>query len=702
MTSWKQRWFCGGLAMILGGCPSFAEADPYLWLEEIDGDKALAWVEARNSATLTKMKADPAYQALYDQALAVLDSDSRIPDVDVQGRFLYNFWKDAHHPRGIYRRTHLEEFRKVSPEWQTVLDIDALSKKEGKTWVFKGMKCLRGSETHCLVFLSEGGGDTVELREFDAEKKAFVTDGFRLPASKMRVGWMDEDTVFVGTDFGEGSLTDSGYPRISKLWRRGTPLTEAKTLLEGSQKSVSVGAFRMRSDEGNVDIVQESTSFWTTVHYQLVDGQLKHLDIPESAVIEGLYRGRLLISLKQDWQLGTTTYREGSVLIADPTALRGGPGKVEVLVEPTERAIVEDVSATERAILVTMLEDVTGRLYRYEQADDGGWKKSLVALPDHGSISVSTIDVDHDAYFVEYEGFTTPPTLFRVSGPDSRVERLKSQEPTFDGRRFEVRQHFATSSDGTRIPYFVVLAKETKMNGKNPTHIFSYGGFRNSLVPSYSGSYEHLSGAYGKLWLERGGVFVLANIRGGGEFGPAWHQAALLENRHKSYEDFEAVAEDLIARKITSPGHLGIEGRSNGGLLVGATLTRRPELYGAVVCGAPLLDMKRYHRLLAGASWMAEYGDPDDPEMWSYIRTYSPYQNVKKEMDYPPVFFYLSTRDDRVHPGHARKMAAKMIDLGYEVAYYENTEGGHHGSSTNEQLARRLALSYTHLWSQLR
>ena len=703
MNAWDQGWLCGALMMVLGSSAALAEVDPYLWLEEVDGDKALAWVEERNAATLKKMKSDEAFQGLYDQALAALDSESRIPEVDVEGRYLYNFWKDEHHPRGIYRRTSLEEFRKASPKWQIVLDIDTLSEKEDKAWVFKGMNCLDGSERHCLVFISVGGGDTVEMRELDSEKLKFVEGGFRLPASKMQVSWMDEDTVFVGTDFGEGSLTDSGYPRISKAWKRGTALAEAKTLLEGDRKSVSVGAFRLRSDEGDIDIVQESKSFWTRERYQLVDGKLHRLELPESAVIEDIYRGRLLISLKKDWQIGNRTHVAGSVLIADPAALQGGEGKIESLIEPSGRAVIEGVSATSKAILVTMLEDVTGQLYRYEQHEDNGrWKKSRVGPPDHGSISISSIDDDNDAYFVEYEGFTTPPTLFRVAGPDSRVERLKSQEATFDGERFDIRQHFATSVDGTRIPYFLVLAKGTEMNGKNPTHIFSYGGFRNSLVPSYSGSYEHLSGAYGKLWLERGGVFVLANIRGGGEFGPTWHQAALLRNRHKAFEDFEAVAEDLILRKITSPEHLGIEGRSNGGLLVGAAFTRRPELFGAVVCGSPLLDMKRYHRLLAGASWMAEYGDPDDPEMWSYLRTYSPYQNLKEDMDYPAVFFYLSTRDDRAHPGHARKMAAKMIDLGYEVDYYENMEGGHHGSTTNEQLALRLALAYTHLWRELR
>jgi prolyl oligopeptidase len=344
---------------------------------------------------------------------------------------------------------------------------------------------------------------------------------------------------------------------------------------------------------------------------------------------------------------------------------------------------------------------VRGRLYRYEPAENGGWQRRAIPFPDHGSLGVMTVDDEKGDLFVRFETFTTPPALYHVPAADPKPALLMSQEPTFDGGRFEVSQHWATSADGTRVPYFMVARKGLELDGTNPTHIFSYGGFRVPLTPSYSGSYEPLHGAYGKLWLERGGVFVLANIRGGGEFGPAWHSAALLENRVRSFEDFEAIAEDLIARRVTSPQHLGIEGRSNGGLLVAATMLRRPDLYGAVICGVPLADMKRYHRLLAGASWMAEFGNPDDPQHWAFIREYSPYHNLEAGKDYPAVFFFTSTLDDRVHPGHARKMGAKMEALGYEVWYYENIEGGHGGSVTNEQLAFRVAQAYAHLWNQL-
>jgi prolyl oligopeptidase len=389
--------------------------------------------------------------------------------------------------------------------------------------------------------------------------------------------------------------------------------------------------------------------------------------------------------------------------VADTGALhQDGTGVIDILVEPSETTVVESVATTDETVLVTVLENVRGKIYHYQPGPEGIWQHEVVAFPDNGALQITSTDDKTGNFFASYESFTSPPALYYVASSDWQPQKIKSQAPSFDGDRYLTQQYFAVSADGTRIPYFVVQPKELELNGRNPTHIFSYGGFRNSLTPSYSGSYEALSGAYGKLWLDRGGVFVLANIRGGGEFGPQWHASVLKENRYKAFEDFEAVAEDLVRRKITSPQHLGIEGRSNGGLLVGATMTRRPDLYGAVICGVPLLDMQRYHKLLAGASWMAEYGDPDIPEQWAYISQYSPYHNLQSGVEYPAVFFYTSTRDDRVHPGHARKMAARMQALGQETWYYENLEGGHGGSSTNDQLAYRLALAYTHLWTQLR
>ncbi len=676
--------------------------DPYLWLEDVDSDRSLDFVKGLNNDTAQQLKKSRLYKSLHEDALSVLDSDSRIPQVNYQGSYLYNYWRDQSNPRGVYRRTTTDEFRKAEPDWETILDMDAFNEGTDKNWVFKGMSCLSPDYVKCLAQMSPGGGDAIEIREFDMNSKSFIEDGFTLPVAKTQASWRDENSLYVGTDFGEDSLTTSGYPRIVKLWQRGTDLSEATTLHEGDTKSVSVSAFRMRDDAGDIDLIYEGTSFWTTDIYQWLDGKMHKLQIPDSASMSGYFQGRLLMSLKQDWSVDGSDYPAGAVLIADPSRLRGESGKIEMLVKPDERTVIESVTTSKQGILVTLLKDVVGELKRYEPDDDGGWIIRDIPFPANGAINVISIDEETGNFFANYQSFITPPTLYQVNGPDWRPVSVKNQAESFDADQYTVRQYFAISEDGTKVPYFVVMNKDTEFNGSNPTHIFSYGGFRNSLTPSYSGSYENLYGAYGKLWLDRGGVFVSASIRGGGEYGPAWHQAALLKNKHKSYEDFEAVAMDLIERRITSPKHLGIEGRSNGGLLVGATMTRRPDLYGAVICGVPLLDMKRYHKLLAGASWMAEFGNPDDADMWDYIKTYSPYQNLKPDTEYPATFFYTSTRDDRVHPGHARKMAARMQEYGYPVWYYENLEGGHGGSSTNEQLATRLALSYAHLWKHLK
>ena len=691
------------LACLATASPLWAADDPYLWLEGVDDEKALDWVRAENAATAERLASQPLFDELYAQAKTILNASSRLPNVYQEEGWLYNFWRDDANPRGLFRRTSLEKFATDDPEWEVVIDIDALSRKEDRQWVFKGMNCLAKRPEHCLVRLSPGGGDAVVTREFNSVDKTFVEGGFYLPLAKGAASWIDADTVFVSTDFGEGSMTDSGYPRLVKRWQRGTPLADASLVYEADVSSVSAGAFVLHSAGDDIEMVRDGKTFWTAQRYQLIDGKKQLLELPLSATVNGAFQGRLIISLKEDWQRSDTTFKQGAVLIADTAALyKDGKGVIDVLIEPSDTTVVQSVTTTDATILVTVLENVRGKIYRYSPGPEGSWKNELVAFPDNGALEIISTDDATGNFFARYESFTSPPALYYVASADWTPQKVKSQAPSFDGDRYQTEQYFATSADGTRVPYFVVLSKDAKRDGNNPTHIFSYGGFRNALTPSYSGSYENLSGAYGKLWLDRGGVFVLANIRGGGEFGPQWHAAALKENRHLAFEDFEAIAEDLFKRKITSPKHLGIEGRSNGGLLVGATMTRRPELYGAVICGVPLLDMQRYHKLLAGASWMAEYGDPDVPEEWDYISKYSPYHNLSSEVDYPAVFFYTSTRDDRVHPGHARKMAAKMEAMGQEIWYYENLEGGHGGSSTNDQLAYRLALAYTHLWTQLK
>jgi prolyl oligopeptidase len=674
--------------------------DPYRWLEDIDGANALEWVREQNARTKALLEADPRFEQLHAEALAALNAETRVPALAMRGEYLYNLWQDGSHPRGIYRRTTLAELRKSTPAWETVLDIDALSAREGTNWVLKGMSCLPPEYRRCLVSLSPGGGDAVEVREFDLVEPGFPEEGFFLPVAKSNVAWRDDDSIYVGTDFGRGSMTTSGYPRIVKLWRRGEPLAEARTLYTGDPRSVSASATRIRTDGGDIDLVNEATSFWTNRRLHLLDGELHELEIPETAVVVGGFDGRLVISLKENWAVGARTFPEGSVVLASPESLHAQAEDVELLFRPGDRQVVEEVTTTSEAIIVTILDNVRGRLIRFEEVD-GAWIQRSLPFPENGTITVRTNSDETGELFVEYESFTTPPTLYRVAGPEWKPERILGQTPTFDGSRFEVAQYWATSKDGTEVPYFVVMPKNLERDGRNPTHIFSYGGFRSALTPSYSGSYEKLFGAYGTMWLERGGVYVVANIRGGGEFGPAWHTGALRENRPKSFEDFEAIAEDLIRRKITSSEYLGIEGRSNGGLLVGATMTRRPDLYGAAIIGVPLADMRRYHELLAGASWIAEFGDPDDPDDWAFIREYSPYHNLEEGVNYPPAFVFTSTRDDRVHPGHARKLVARLLDLDQEVYYYENLEGGHGGSVTNEQMAYRIALAFTHLWREL-
>ncbi len=674
--------------------------DPYQWLEEIDSPRALAWVAQQNEATAKRL-AGPDYDALYRDALTVLDSSSRIPEVTQRGKYVYNLWKDRDHPRGLYRRATVAEFSREPVQWETVLDVDALAKAEGKPWAFGGAIWLAPENQRCLIHLSPGGGDASEIREFDAVKLAFVDGGFVAPSAKMRVAWCDADTLYIGTDFGPGSLTSSGYPRVVKRWTRGTPLSAASTLYEGGTDSVGAAARRLRSSGGEIHLISEELTFWTSKHFQILDGKLSPLALPPTATVLDAFRGRLVVWLKDDWTFAGTTYAAGSVVLADPSVLRGEKGSVELILAPSAHEVIEAVEVTATGIFIATLDNVRGRLQRFKPGQ-AGWTRETIAFPDNGALKIMSTDEDTGEAFVEFESFTVPPTLYHVAANGAEPTKLKAQAPAFDGDRFEAKQYWATSADGTKIPYFVVAAKGRKHDGTAPVWMFSYGGFEISLKPVYSGSYEDLHGAYGKLWLERGGVFVLANIRGGGEFGPAWHHAALKENHHKAFEDFEAVARDLFERDITAPAHLGIEGRSNGGLLVSSLMLRHPELYGAVVCGNPLIDMQRYQKLLAGASWMAEYGNPDLPADWAYIRDYSPYQKVQPGQALPPVMFYTSTRDDRVHPGHARKMAAKMEAMGYSVDYYENTEGGHHGSVTNEQLATRLARTYEFLWMHVK
>jgi prolyl oligopeptidase len=673
--------------------PALAQEDPYLWLEEIEGARALDFAREHNEHTLTRLTAHPLYETIYDRNLEILNSDERIPSPSQMGEFVYNFWRDAEHVRGIWRRVGVDGYREAEPRWETVIDLDALAAEEGENWVWSGASCRYPEYDRCLVSLSRGGADATVVREFDLGERRFVDGGFALPEAKSDVGWRDRDSIFVGTDFGEGSLTDSGYPRLVRIWRRGTPLAAAETVFEGDRANVSAHGYRLWDGDDHYDLVVQATSFYTFNYFLFTGGEPRRLDLPEDADLVGVIDGQALVELKSDWSREDETLPQGALVATAIESLAAGPASFEVLFEPTATAFLAGVSRTRNTVVLDVLDKVVSRLVVLRRRASA-WQAEDLDVPGAGSIDIASTELESDRFYFAYTGFLTPPSLFEANagGGDSRP--IKSQPGFFDAGGMSVEQLEATSADGTRVPYFVVKPRDFEPNGRNPTLLYGYGGFEISETPSYSAT-------VGSGWLEHGGVFVVANIRGGGEFGPAWHQAALKENRQRAFDDFIAVAEDLVARDITLPEFLGIRGGSNGGLLVGAAFVQRPDLFNAVVCQVPLLDMRRYHRLLAGASWMAEYGNPDDPNDWTYISRYSPYQNVSAEADYPEIFFFTSTRDDRVHPAHARKMVARMQDQGHDVLYYENIEGGHGGAANLNQSALNQALFYVYLHDRL-
>ena len=671
-------------------------ADPYLWLEDVTGDKQLAWVHEQNARTEAELAGAPGFDKLQAEILAVLDSDAKIPYVGKRGEYYYNFWQDAQHERGIWRRTTLEEYRKDEPKWETLLDLDALNKAEGENWVWHGADCLRPDYTRCLVALSRGGADADVTREFDLTTKQWVEGGFERPEAKGDLGWIDLDTVYVATDFGPGSMTDSGYPRIVKEWKRGTPIESATVVYEGTAKDMAVGAGHDDTPGYERDFVRRAIAFYNDELYlRGDDGKLTKVDVPNSAQ-KSVQREWLGLELREPWEVGGKTYRAGSFIVTRFDDFMAGGREFDVLFEPTETTSLAGATMTKSQLVLNVLDDVKNKLSVVRHGADG-WTSTPLKVGDMelGTTSVGAVDADEsDAVWITTTNYLTPTTLMLAQQPGkAEPEVLKTMPVFFDASKDVIEQNFATSKDGTRVPYFIVHRKDQALDGSAPTLLYGYGGFEISLTPSYSGT-------VGKGWLEKGGVYVVANIRGGGEYGPRWHQAALKENRHRAYEDFAAVARDLVARKITSPQHLAAMGGSNGGLLTGNMLTQYPELFGAIVIQVPLLDMKRYSHLLAGASWMAEYGDPDTAD-WEYIKTFSPYQLFDPAQDYPATFIWTTTRDDRVHPGHARKMAAKMLAADKDVRYYENTEGGHGAGATNKQTARVWALNYTFLWNEL-
>jgi prolyl oligopeptidase len=678
-----------------------AQDDKYLWLEEVDGKKALEFVEKQNNATVAELTAEKDYQDIYNKNLEVLNSTEKIAYPTIHGNYAYNFWKDKDHVRGIWRRSLLESYTSGKPDWETLLDIDKLSETDGKKWVYKGSEGLYPDYNHFLIQLSDGGGDAVFIKEFDVNKKQFIKDGFSIDEAKGNAEYVDENTLLVSSDFGEGTMTTSGYARQVKLWKRGTLLKDAQLIYEVETTDVGAGSSILYDGDKHYTVLIKISSYLSGQLSVLLNNKIIPLDIPKDAAITTILYNRLIlqnnqfvIQLKSDWTVNKKTYTTGTLISLNFTELLKGNKDISVILKPDEYSSISGISTTKNKLLLNILTDVTSNLFVYSFTN-GNWTSQQVDAPKLGALDVVATSSLSDQYFFDFENFITPTTLYLGDASSNTFEPLHSLPAYFDASNLEVKQYKAKSKDGTMIPYFMVSRKDIKRDGTNPTLVYAYGGFELSERPRYRAT-------TGVSWLNKGGVYVLANIRGGGEYGSKWHLEAIKEKRQNAFDDLYAVSEDVIAKKVTSPKHLGAMGGSNGGLLVGVAFTQRPDLYNAIVCQVPLLDMQRYNKLLAGASWMSEFGNPDVPEEWAYIKKYSPYHNLKEDTDYPEVYFGTSTRDDRVHPGHARKMVAKMNDMGYKTYYYENTEGGHAGSSTNEQRATSDALTFSYLLKKLR
>ncbi|MXO75820.1 prolyl oligopeptidase family serine peptidase [Altererythrobacter aerius] len=676
--------------------PPAAEApaadDPYLALEDIHGAAALAKVEEWNARTMAALSADPRFEKDRAEARAILDDKSQIARPgQVFGDMVTNLWRDADHPRGIWRQATLASFNAGKPQWQTLIDVDALGKAEEQSWVWHGANCLAPDYNRCLVSLSPGGTDADVVREWDRRTRSFVEGGFTIPLAKSDASWLDADTLLVGTDWGPGAMTDSGYPRIVKRWTRGTPLAAATTIKEGAAGDIAVRGFSILDGDTRHAFVSQGTSFYASDTWLLRDdGSLVRTPVPDTADIQGVIGGRLIAYLNKPMD----AFPAGAVVswpIAE--ALAGRNPAPSLVFAPTGRQAVQSVATTDNAIWVALLDDVAGKIVTLRPSA-AGWSARTAALPANATLEMVSSDDARDTAYVIAQGFTLPPTLYAVSA-DGAARAVQSLPARFDAATVDVEQFFATSKDGTRVPYFVARKKGAAAPAAALIH--AYGGFRAAQTPTYLTSEPYRAGPLAKWWVEDGQVHVIANIRGGGEYGPAWHEDALREKRQNAYDDLYAVAEDLVARGLSTKGRIAVSGRSNGGLMAGVAVTQRPDLFGAAIIGSPLLDMKRYNKLLAGASWTAEYGNPDVAEDWAFISRYSPYQAVKPGIQYPPVFFYSSTEDDRVHPGHARKMAARLMEYGQPVYFHEYREGGHSVGADHAEDAVRAALLHAYL-----
>jgi prolyl oligopeptidase len=676
-----------------------AGGDPYIWLEDVSAPRSLAWVEGENKRSLAVLERDPRYATLHVEALALAQAKDRIPSPDFLNGDVYNFWQDADHVRGLWRRTTSEDYANATPDWSTVLDLDQLAKDEHANWVYKGHACALPQERLCLIALSDGGEDATTLREFDLETDRFVDGGFNLGHSKQGADWLDPDTILVSRDWGPGSLTASGYPFVVKVLHRGQTLSQAQMVFHGDPTDVRVDPQVLVDSQGRrAALILRGVSFFETETYLLGDHGADLLALPKKSSVEDLVAGRLIVNLKQDWTPtpGGKTFAQGSLVAIDLAAARADPDKLfpTLVWAPGPREALEEVSAVKDRLILTTLDNVRGRAYVLTPTPEGSWTQSRIDLPDNSAIGLVSTSRQDDRSFLSVSSFLKPTSLWLDDAWRGSVTEVKTLPPKFDASNLVTEQLEATSKDGTKVPYFVVHRKDIKYDGSNPTLLYAYGGFEISMTPNYSAN-------IGKLWLERGGVYVLANIRGGGEFGPAWHEAGLNVHRQRIYDDFAAVAEDLIARKITSPRRLGIRGGSNGGLLMGVEFEQHPDLWNAVIIDVPLLDMLRFEQIAAGASWVGEYGSVSNPAQRIFLASISPYNNLKPGVAYPEPFIFTTTKDDRVGPVHARKFAAKMEAMGLPFLYYENTEGGHSAGANLQEAAREQALEMTYLTRKL-
>jgi prolyl oligopeptidase len=687
------------LSMAMPAMAADAQDDPYIWLEKLDSPEAMQWVHAENDKTLSVLEKDSHFDGFYKDALAIAQASDRIPMPSLLGGKIYNFWQDADHVKGIWRRTDLQSYATATPNWSTVLDLDALSKQENANWVWKGEDCEELAERRCMIALSDGGEDAVTWREFDLKTATFVQGGFNLPRGKTRVAWQDKNTLLVAREWNPGELTTSSYPYIVKRLKRGQSLDKAQEVYRGTPNDGGYGvnpfALHDATDHSAL-LIQRPLSTFEFEHYLVNDKGAVKLALPLKVSVAGMIKGRLLVTLAQDWKVGAETFAQGSLVALDVKDVARHPDQLKpVLVfAPGPRQSIEEVSTTRDALILTILDNVRGRVLMYRPQANNTWAISKVALPDNSTIGVVGSDWHVSTAFLNVTGFLQPPSLWQFDSKMDTAAEIKTVQPKFDASKLFVQQLEATSSDGVKIPYFIVGPRGMKADGNNPTILNAYGGFQVSMTPYYAA-------VAGKLWLERGGVYVLANIRGGGEFGPAWHEAGLKTHRQIIYDDFAAVARDLVARNITSAKRLGIEGGSNGGLLMGVEFNQHPELWSAVDIQVPLLDMLRFENIAAGTSWVGEYGSVSNPEERAFLASISPYANVKKGVQYPEAFIWTTTKDDRVGPQHARKFAARLAEYGIPYLFYEVTEGGHGAGANLKEKAHTNALEMTYFTRKL-